>query len=83
MIIALCEQMQQLNGSVALPAALQSHFPRPRQQQLESSLPLTAAPRRQQQHQLLEGKPRKMRPSLFYINSANFFDKIKEKQQPS
>ena len=61
MIIALCEQLQLLNGSVAVPEALRPHLPR--------------------QQQLLEGKPRKLRPNRLYVNSANFFDKTREKQQ--
>jgi len=52
MIIAICEQRQNSNGSVSVPSVLQPY--------LENKT-------------ILEGKPRKHRPNLVYISSANFF----------
>jgi seryl-tRNA synthetase len=60
MIIALCEQLQRLNGSVTVPAALRPHL---------------------RHKDVLEGKPRKQRLNLFYVNSANFFDKSKSSKE--
>jgi hypothetical protein len=60
MIIALCEQLQRLNGSVTVPAALRPHL---------------------RHTDVLEGKPRKQRPNLLYVNSANFFDKSKSSKE--
>jgi len=54
MIIALCEQLQTLNGSVAVPEVLQPYL---------------------RGRSVLQGKPRKLRPNLVFVNSANFFEK--------